>query len=522
MLQTLLYIPCEVAGWPVFGFGLLLAAWGIISVAMLARVVRRQGFNADTWGYLPMVLVVGAVIAWVLPALCEPRGLPIRGYGAMILLAVICSMALAMWRAWRAAIQPEILLSLAFWMILPGIIGARSIYVTEYWSREYWPVYQVHGLWGLAGAIVNVANGGLVVYGAFFGGVVGFLLFCWKYRLPLLAMADLIAPSLLLGLALGRVGCLLNGCCFGGPCDLPWKVEFPWNSPVHLHQTFDQETPLLGLTLEDGPDGRPQITEIEAGSPAERAGLMPKQTINRINGMAVGTAKDADWAILNLGKLHLSVQGDAGPPIVWIVDNPSPASSPSESDWPGYLRIFGLKLAGGRQDAPVIAKVRSPSAEKAFGLRSGMRIEKLNGRPVKTIGQLDDLIREHAAKPWLTVEIAGVVPGVEVPVPQPLPRSMPVHPTQVYSTIDALILCLLLLACQPFFRRDGAVTALMMTVYPITRFLIEDLRMDEANIFGTGMHISQNISLGVFVFAVGLWIFIFRRPPVRAFEKPAH
>ena len=85
-------------------------------------------------------------------------------------------------------------------------------------------------------AIVNVAGGGLVVYGAFFGGMLGLGLFWWRHRVPLLATADLIAPSMLLGLALGRVGCLLNGCCYGGPCDLPWKVTFPWNSPVHQHE----------------------------------------------------------------------------------------------------------------------------------------------------------------------------------------------------------------------------------------------------------------------------------------------
>ena len=90
----------------------------------------------------------------------------------------------------------------------------------------------MHGLGALIFAVVNVAAGGLVVYGSFIGAMLGLGLFWRRYRMPLLATADLIAPSMLLGLALGRVGCLLNGCCYGVPCDLPWKVTFPWSSPV--------------------------------------------------------------------------------------------------------------------------------------------------------------------------------------------------------------------------------------------------------------------------------------------------
>ena len=74
------------------------------------------------------------------------------------------------------------------------------------------------------------------------------------------------------------------------------------------------------------------------------------------------------------------------------------------------------------------------------------------------------------------------------------------------------MLCLLLLAYSPFARRDGEVAALGITIYPITRFLIERLRSDEANILGTGMHISQNISLGLLLLAAVLWVYLLRQP----------
>ena len=64
MLQTLFYIPSELFGLPVFGFGLLLAVWAVASAALLAWLVRRQGFNADTRSYVPVLALLGAAIAW--------------------------------------------------------------------------------------------------------------------------------------------------------------------------------------------------------------------------------------------------------------------------------------------------------------------------------------------------------------------------------------------------------------------------------------------------------------------------
>ena len=92
------------------------------------------------------------------------------------------------------------------------------------------------------------------------------------------------------------------------------------------------------------------------------------------------------------------------------------------------------------------------------------------------------------------------------------------HPTQIYSVIDGLALCLLLLVCDRFRRRDGALFALLISIYPITRFYIESLRTDEAAVFGTGMSISQNVSLLLLVCAATLWFYILRQPPRLAFS----
>jgi phosphatidylglycerol:prolipoprotein diacylglycerol transferase len=426
MLQTLFYIPAQVAGYPLFGFGLLLAVWAVASVGVLAYLAWRQGFNADTLGYVPILLLMGAIIYWVLPAISEPRGLPIHGYGVMMLLAVVAATLLAAWRARRVGLDPELIFSLAFWMLVPGIIGARAFYVIEYWP-DYWPYYTRPdgGLGSLVGHVVNIAEGGLVVYGAFFGGVAGMLLFIRKHRLSLLALCDLIAPSMMLGLAIGRVGCLMNGCCYGAVCDHPWAITFPANTPPDYTPPYRAQVDrgqMYGFTLSSNPETKPRIRAVDPNSSAGRAGLRRGDLLQNINGLKLSTT--------------------------------------------------GLAYA---------------ALEEAFFKRQPLEIQ-------------------IADRPTITV------PAIALPK-----RSLPVHPTQIYSTIDALLLCLLLLAYDPFRRRDGEMFALMMSIYPVTRFLIESLRSDEAAVAGTGMSISQNVSLLLLVCAAALWFYLRRQPRGLAF-----
>ncbi len=423
MCQTLFFIPAELAGYPVFGFGLLLAVWAAASVGMLAWLAWRQGLCADTWSYAFLLLLIGAIIRWVLPAVCEPQGLPIRGYGVMIMLAVIAGTLLAVWRAKRVGVDSELIFSLIFWMLVPGIIGARAFYVIEYWP-EYWRVYTDPngGLGPFLGSVVNFAKGGLVVYGAFFGGVAGLLAFVRKHRLPLLATCDLFAPSMVLGLAIGRIGCLMNGCCFGAVCDYPWAVTFPPDSPPYRAQV--ERGQMYGLTLSGNPESEPRVLAVAADSPADRAGLKRGDLLQSINGYSLSATGQAYGAL-----------------------------------------------------------------EQAFSRQQPLRIQVEN-RPAIT------------------------APAIATP-----PRSLPVHPTQVYSVIDGLALCLLLLVYDRFRRRDGELFALLMSIYPVTRFLIEGLRTDEAAVFGTGLSISQNVSLLLLICAAALWFYVLRQPKGTAFAR---
>lgn len=421
MLQTLFHIHREIGGYPVFGVGLALGLWAVLSMALMIYLVRRQGFNADTWSYVPLLALIGAAIVWLIPAVSDPVGLPIRGYGMMLLVAIASATGLLAWRARRAGLDPEIALSILFWAFVPGIIGARAFYVIE-----YWPDFHQATLGQTIGAVLNVAQGGLVVYGSFLAGLGGVIAFAVKERLPLLAVADLVAAPATLGLALGRLGCMLNGCCFGGHCDLPWAVTFPWGSPAHVRQVQSGELFLHGLKFAPQP-GPAVVAEVEPDSQAEQAGLRKGMLIAAINGNRVDVA-DAARAVL------LGVQ-EPGMPIS-VVTRPG--------------------------DAPHRWVFTGPAA-----------------------------------------------------------RSHPVHPTQIYGAVNGLLLCLLLLAVDPFHRRDGELIALALTLYPINRFLLEAIRTDESAIFGTGMSISQNVSLLVLVAVVGLWFYVLRQPRRLAFDGAA-
>ena len=99
-----------------------------------------------------------------------------------------------------------------------------------------------------------IQRGGLVFYGGLAGAVIACVLFARIHKLPLWKIADILAPSLALGYMIGRFGCLMNGCCFGRECSLPWAVRFPADHAtggvsVHPTQIYDS---LLNLGLYAG------------------------------------------------------------------------------------------------------------------------------------------------------------------------------------------------------------------------------------------------------------------------------
>lgn len=243
MRQVLFRIPWEglqIAGWklPLFGFGLLFWFW----VAVAAVVVYQLYFRPRLVGEGPgegggeaerldlfsvgfwLLVAIGILRAPTLGPQLAPEGLPIFGYGAMLLCGVLAAVWLASRRAQAAGLPPEIIWDLAMWIFLPGIVGARLFYLLQYHERVFAGSQSTaEFLW----RAVNLSDGGIVFYGGAIAGAIAFFTFCSVYRLPPLTVADIVTPSVFIGVGFGRLGCFLNGCCFGDACSLPWGVEFP-------------------------------------------------------------------------------------------------------------------------------------------------------------------------------------------------------------------------------------------------------------------------------------------------------
>ena len=345
MLSTLFHIPTRLTlggtSIPLAGCGVLLVAWAVTAAMALWWTAARQGWRAAVESLGVPLAIAAAVIVWLLPALDDGRGVPVRGYGAMLLLAATAGTWLSIVRGRRHGFDADTILGLGMEVFLWGIVGARLFYVIEYHGQFFAPGRS--WLDSIA-AVLNVAAGGLVVFGALPTAAVAAWRFAHRRGLPLLQLADCIAPGLLVGLAIGRLGCFLNGCCYGGPSGLPWAVRFPPESPPWLDQAAH------GLLPAAGTDGR-------------------------------------------------------------------------------------------------------------------------------------------------------------------LPWSLPVHPAQLYAAVDAAVLAALAVCVTPWARRDGVVFALVLTLHPISRMLLESIRVDEPPALGTPLSISQLISLVLLGLAAGLWWWILRQPP---------
>ena len=151
--------------------------------------------------------------------------LPIRWYGLMMAAAFFAGLWTATRRARLANVSGEIIADVTLWLMAGSIIGARFVYVTTYWKQEFadQPFREVF----------MIQHGGLVYYGGLIGAIVfGIGYLAWK-KLPVWKIADILAPSIALGSVFGRIGCLLNGCCYGRACGLPWAIHFPADHETH-------------------------------------------------------------------------------------------------------------------------------------------------------------------------------------------------------------------------------------------------------------------------------------------------
>ncbi|MBC7816997.1 MAG: prolipoprotein diacylglyceryl transferase, partial [Planctomycetaceae bacterium] len=279
-------------------------------------------------GVFGAAIVLAPKVTSLIPSFGKAtNSIPVFGYGLMMCLGFVFGTMLASRRASRAGFPPETIWDLTFLFLVSGVGGARLYYLIQHGDRVFAKCetageYLVAAIW--------LPDGGLVFYGGLIAGAGVFWRFCHTRKLDAWKLGDLIVPSIFLGMAFGRFGCFLYGCCFGDRCELPWAVEFPIESVPFKAQM--------------------------------QRGFLP----------ADATA------------------------------------------------------------------------------------------------------------------------------------SLPIHPTQLYSVIDGVLLCLLTLAYYPIRARDGSVVTLALLTYPVSRFFIERLRGDEMGMFGSLLTSAQWISLTMLAGGIAL------------------
>ncbi len=168
------------------------------------------------------------------PVLAKIGSFTVYSYGVMIALGFGLGIYLAARRAHIFGVTREDLLDLALFILIGGIAGARLFHVAL--NYDYFKSRPLE--------VILLSRGGLAYYGAFAGGLAAGLVFkLWK-KIPFWNTADLLAPYVALGQSIGRIGCFLNGCCYGGAAsdDFPLRVHFPHDTvarhPVQAYSSL--------------------------------------------------------------------------------------------------------------------------------------------------------------------------------------------------------------------------------------------------------------------------------------------
>ena len=165
------------------------------------------------------------------PIALQLGGFTVHWYGLLVACGFLAGIWLTAWRARRENIPTELIFDLSLYLLIFGMLGGKLFYLVAYWNdflrdfqRDGWPALR----------------SGFVFYGGFIVAVSVTIWYARRHGIHHWRMADLFTPGLTIGHAFGRLGCYMEGCCYGSRCDLPWAVTFPATHPtagVPVHPT---------------------------------------------------------------------------------------------------------------------------------------------------------------------------------------------------------------------------------------------------------------------------------------------
>ncbi|MCA9244101.1 MAG: prolipoprotein diacylglyceryl transferase [Phycisphaerales bacterium] len=349
-------------------------------------------------------------------------GTLVPGYGLMLMIGFLTSIWWAARRAYKSGGNPDTILNCGFVAIIAGVVGCRTFFVIHYWPQ----FAAAGGPWEVFWSVVDVRKGGMEFYGGFVLSAIAIPL--WLRLVEKVSVrwyVDIIAPSAALGLSIGRIGCFLNGCCWGGVCDQPWAVQFPYGSTPQMSQ-WQKKTPGSELPID----------------------LMVKN-----------------------GAMMIPIDGS-----VFMYSDATIAARADKA----------MQAAADREAAPQGSAERNKAQARLASLEPFYKIGLAEKQHGLSVAELRALAHQHP--------------------------SLPVHPTQLYSMLTALLIALLLDAV--YWRRsfDGQVLALLLIIEAPTRWLIETIRADNPHDTFMGLTVSQTAAVLLTLTGVTIWVLASRLP----------
>ncbi|MFZ0034893.1 MAG: prolipoprotein diacylglyceryl transferase [Sedimentisphaerales bacterium] len=154
--------------------------------------------------------------------------LTIKSYGLMMVIAFLAAIALIRRLSRNITPDPQYITNASLYSLIAGVVGARLFYVIHHFNEFQDRLLDVFAIW----------KGGLELLGGVLLAIAVITFYCRYHKLPVRRYLDILAIGLMLALAFGRIGCFLNGCCFGRPTNLPWAIRFPYGSDAYQSQVY--------------------------------------------------------------------------------------------------------------------------------------------------------------------------------------------------------------------------------------------------------------------------------------------
>jgi prolipoprotein diacylglyceryltransferase len=503
MWQVLFRIPIKapwLPDWLPVSLFLVLVGLGVGGALwLLARRADRLGIAPDSLRNLAVgVAVLGAIAGGLVYKFGSELtdGVPIYGFGMMLFFAFLSCTWLAGRRGEREGISKETIQDLAIWVFVGGLLGARIAHLLDLGMK---PWKDSEALWDFISQLPRIWDGGIILYGSVVGAAIsytlGYFLVFRKRHLNTLRLLDVVAPAITLGLCLGRIGCFLNGCCFGQvactSCALMMApAHFPMSSPPReslVEQGY--QTP-AGFTVQDIHQ-KAVVAEVNPESRAYAEGLRRGAEILAVN----------EWRITPDHIDEVNGRPLKSIPVFAITDRV--LVSLRRENVPNTVldRLRPLR------DYQLEKTAFEEALRKALGEDELERYEAAILAESHLTGRLA-LNRQFHLNHWKRgkAEVTLSYRASENAEPETItlsPRTLGLYPTQIYEVISMALLMLVLLAYEPFRRNPGQVAAVLLVGYGLHRSLNEILRDDPRP-----LGFERYGSVVCIVTGVLLWVFL--------------